>query len=200
MQNPCPLKRRNLRYWPIEVLTKHRRKSQLTELQLIEGCCRNKRKYQKLLYEQYCDAMFTIAYRIVKDMDLANDVLQEAFIQVFRDIKQFRQDSTIGAWIKTIVVRNAIKKLKKEEDFIPIDHHSNGEIISWPDEMRGEDLEKAIMSLPSGYRTIFLLVEVEGYKHREVAEILNISEGTSKSQLYNAKKQLQKLLKDFTER
>lgn len=172
----------------------------MTEIQLIEGCCKNKRKHQKYLYDQYCDAMFTVAFRIVKDMDLANDVLQEAFIQVFRDIKQFRQESTLGAWIKTIVVRNAIKKLKKEQNFLPVEEHSNGEIISWPDEMKGEDLEKAILSLPSGYRTIFLLVEVEGYKHREVAEMLNITEGTSKSQLYNAKKHLQRILKDFIER
>ena len=172
----------------------------MPEIQLIEGCKKNKRKSQKRLYEQYCDAMFTIAYRIVKDMDVANDVLQEAFIQVFRDIKQFRGESTIGAWIKTIVVRNAIKKLKNENLFSSIEDNTNGEIISWPEEMYAEDLEKAILSLPSGYRTIFLLIEVEGYKHREVAKMLNISEGTSKSQLFYAKKLLQKSLKDFIER
>lgn len=145
--------------------------------------------------------MFTIAYRIVKDADLADDVLQEAFIQVFRDIKKFRGDSALGAWIKTIVVRNAIRKLKKEEKLEPLEyHHTNGEVISWPEEMNGEDLENAILSLPAGYRTVFLLVEVEGYKHREIADMLEISEGTSKSQLYYAKKQLQKILKDFTER
>ena len=200
MQNLCPLNRKPYKYWPIEILSGHRKESKLSEEQLIEGCCKNRRKYQRLLYERYCDAMFTIAFRIVKDMDVANDVLQEAFVQVFRDIKQFRRDSTIGAWIKTIVVRNAIKKLKTEESFLPIDQHTNGDIISWPDEMRGEDLEKAILSLPAGYRTIFLLIEVEGYKHKEVAGMLNISEGTSKSQLYHAKKQLQQILKDFTER
>ena len=167
---------------------------------MIEGCRKNKRKTQKLLYERYCDAMFTIAYRIVKDTDIANDVLQEAFIQIFRDIKQFRGNSTIGAWIKTIVVRSAIKKVKIENVFIPLESNTNGEPICWPEEMYGEDLEKAILSLPSGYRTIFLLIEVEGYKHKEVAKMLNISEGTSKSQLFYAKKQLQKLLKDFIER
>ncbi|MCD4772451.1 MAG: RNA polymerase sigma factor [Bacteroidales bacterium] len=172
----------------------------MPELQLIEGCIKNKRKFQKRLYEQYCDAMFTIAYRIVKDMDLANDVLQEAFIQIFRDIKQFKGKSTIGAWIKTIVVRNAIKKLKNECFFLSMENSTNGEPVSWPEEMYGEDLEKAILSLPSGYRTIFLLIEVEGYKHKEVAKMLSISEGTSKSQLFYAKKQLQKLLKDFIER
>lgn len=196
----CPLNKKSLKYWPIEVLEIHKKKTQLPELQLIEGCKKNKRKSQKQLYEQYCDAMFTIAYRIVKDMDISNDVLQEAFIQVFRDIKQFKGESTIGAWIKTIVIRNAIKKLKNESIFLPMEDNTNGEPVSWPEEMYGEDLEKAILSLPLGYRTIFLLIEVEGYKHKEVAKMLSISEGTSKSQLFYAKKQLKKLLKDFIER
>ncbi len=152
------------------------------------------------MYDRYCDAMFTIAYRIINDYDNANDVLQEAFIQIFKDIKQFRGDSTLGAWIKTIVVRTAIRKLKKEDTFTQLGIHQNGETISWPEEMRGEDLEKAIHSLADGCRTIFILIEVEGYKHKEVAEMLNVSEGTSKSQLHYAKKQLQVLLKDFIER
>lgn len=145
--------------------------------------------------------MYTIAYRIVRNADLANDVLQIAFIQVFRDIKQFKGNSTIGAWIKTIVVRNAIKQLKHEKEFVSMkEFHTNGDVIAWPDEMNGKDLEKAILSLPTGYRTIFLLIEVEGYKHKEVAKMLDISEGTSKSQLFYAKKQLQKILNDFNER
>jgi RNA polymerase sigma factor (sigma-70 family) len=144
--------------------------------------------------------MFTIAYRIINDYDNANDALQEAFIQIFKDIKQFRGESTLGAWIKTIVVRTAIKKLKKENAYSQNGIPQNGETISWPEEMRGEDLEKAIMSLADGCRAIFLLIEVEGYKHKEVAEILNISEGTSKSQLNYAKKQLQILLREYSNR
>jgi len=143
--------------------------------------------------------MFTIAYRIIGDYDIANDSLQEAFIQVFKDIGQFRRESSLGAWIKTIVIRSSYRKLKKEEslNYTPFDQ--NEDSISWPDEMRGEDLEKAILSLADGCRAVFLLVEVEGYKHREVAKLLNISEGTSKSQLNYAKKQLQLILKDFIE-
>ena len=144
--------------------------------------------------------MFTIAFRIINDYDNANDALQEAFIQVFRDIKQFKGNSTLGAWIKTIVVRTSIKKFKKEDVFIQLENHQNGETISWPEEMQGEDLEKAILALADGCRTIFLLIEVEGYKHKEVADMLNISEGTSKSQLHYAKKQLQILLKDYINR
>jgi len=152
---------------------------------------------QKQVYERYCDAMFTTAFRIINDFDIANDALQEAFIQVFKDIAQFRGDSTLGAWIKTIVIRTSLKKLRKENTFSRVQLEQNGEHIRWPEEMKGEDLEKAILSLADGCRTIFLLVEVEGYKHREVAEMLNVSEGTSKSQLNYAKKQLQLFLKDF---
>ena len=152
---------------------------------------------QKQVYERYCDAMFTTAFRILNDPDMANDALQEAFIQIFSDIKQFRGDSTLGAWIKTIVIRTSLRRLKKEDTFSRVDIEQNGNPISWPEEMKGEDLERAILSLADGCRTVFLLVEVEGYKHREVAELLKISEGTSKSQLFYAKKQLQIFLKDF---
>ena len=143
--------------------------------------------------------MFTIAYRIINDYDIANDALQEAFIQVFTDIKQFRGDSSLGAWIKTIVIRTAIRKLKKEDIFARVPLEQNGEVVSWPEEMCGEDLDKAIRSLADGCRAVFLLIEVEGYKHKEVANMLHISVGTSKSQLSYAKKQLQVLLKDFVE-
>ena len=174
--------------------------SQSTEKQLVDGCCKNNRKIQKQLYDRYCDAMFTIAFRIINDYDIANDALQEAFIQVFTDIKQFRWESTLGAWIKTILVRTAIKKFKKEDVFTQLDLQQNGEIITWQEEMKSNDLEKAILSLADGCRTIFLLIEVEGYTHKEVAEMLNVSEGTSKSQLHYAKKQLQILLKDYINR
>lgn len=151
------------------------------------------------MYDRYCDAMFTISYRIIGDYDIANDALQEAFIQVFGDIKQFRGEASLGAWIKTIVIRSSYRKLKKEDAFSRQQFDQNGDNITWPEEMKGEDLEKAILSISSGSRAVFLLVEVEGYKHREVAEMLNISEGTSKSQLNYAKKQLQEILKDFVE-
>ncbi|HSG68184.1 MAG TPA: RNA polymerase sigma factor [Bacteroidales bacterium] len=182
-----------------EILS-YKKTDQLTEDQLVEGCRKNKRTIQKLLYDQYCDAMFTLAYRIVNDYDIASDALQEAFIQVFTDIGQFRGDASLGSWIKTITIRTAIRKIKKENTFRQADYFPNGETISWPEEMRGNDLEKAILALPEGARAVFLLIEVEGYKHREVAEILNISEGTSKSQLSYAKKLLQQELRDFIEK
>lgn len=167
-----------------------------TEIELVEGCISNDRKSQKRLYYKYCNAMYTIALRILKDEDDASDALQEAFIQVFKDIKTFRRESTIGAWIKTIVIRSSLRKIKKN-----VFEEINDNTLNIPDQqscaLTGEYIEKQIMSLPTGYRTVFLLIEVEGYSHKEVAEILNISEGTSKSQLFYAKRQLRALLKDL---
>jgi RNA polymerase sigma-70 factor (ECF subfamily) len=171
-----------------------RRPTELTESELIKRCVRNNRKAQKMLYQKYCNAMYGTAYRIVNDREEANDVLQDAFIQIFRDLKNFRSESTLGTWMKTIVVRAALKRLRNRLEFHTVDDPS---IYLLPDHfihLDAEYLEKAILSLPSGYRTVFLLIEVEGYSHKEVARMLDISEGTSKSQLSRAKKMLREII------
>jgi len=166
------------------------------ERELVHGCTRNDRIAQRDLYHKYCDAMFTIAYRIVNNRDDAHDALQDAFIQVFRDIGQYRFDSTLGAWIKTIVVRTSLRLLTKNRNlaYADMDEAKSDEMILIPDTLNSEYLEKVILSLPDGYRTIFLLTEVEGYTHEETANMLGISPGTSKSQLHHAKKMLKNRL------
>ena len=131
---------------------------------------------------------------MVNNRDDAQDILQEAFINVFRNIKSFRGDAALGVWIKTIVVRCALKKLKQHQHMESIGENGLDVAVDFPDGLEGEDLEALILSLPEGYRTVFLLIEVEGYSHREVSQMLEISEGTSKSQLSRAKKLLQKKL------
>ena len=168
----------------------------MDELDLVEGCLKKDRTKQKSLYYKYCDAMYTIAYRILNDHDEANDVLQEAFIQIFMKIDQFRKESSLGAWIKRIVVHTTLKHLKDKKTFESLESNIDELVEFIPGTIDGKVLEKLILSLPDGYRTIFLLIEVEGYKHREVAEMLNISEGTSKSQLFYAKKLLKEKLKN----
>jgi len=159
------------------------------ERDLVKGCARNDRIAQRELYYKYCNAMFSTAYRILNDHEHAQDTLQDAFIQVFRDIRQFRGSSTLGAWIKTIVVRSALHKLKKEKrlGWETIENNHDDITIQIPEFMSSEYLEKAILSLPDGCRTIFLLLEVEGYSHAETAKMLHISIGTSKSQLFHAR-------------
>ncbi|MEL7530503.1 MAG: RNA polymerase sigma factor [Bacteroidota bacterium] len=164
------------------------------EKRLVEGCLQEDRKAQKALYDRYKDAMFTLSYRITSDAELAADVLQEAFLGVFRGIEKFRFESTLGAWIKTIVVRTAYKKLRKQNTHESLEEVEVGEQLDWGDFLNAEYLEKAIQSLPDGYRSVFVLIEVEGYSHKEVAAMLGISVGTSKSQLFYAKRTLKKKL------
>ena len=172
-------------------------KIKIEELELVAACIRHERLAQKNLYEGYCTKMFTVAYRVLNDRDNASDALQEAFIEIFSNIHTFRGESTLGAWIKTIVVRKALRRLKNDTKYEPIETVINTEKYDWSDGFTAEYLNKAIFSLPDGARTIFTLIEIEGYSHKEVAKELNISEGTSKSQLYYSKQLLQKKLKEL---
>ncbi len=166
----------------------------MTETELIEGCLANDRLAQRELYQRYKDAMYTLAYRVMNEGELANDVLQEGFVKVFRNLHKFRRESTLGAWIKTIIVRTALSKVKRQPRFEEIqDHHRSG-YVDWGTRLDTEYLERAIGNLPEGYRMVFVLVEVEGYTHKEVAQLLGISVGTSKSQLFYAKKKLRELI------
>lgn len=171
----------------------------MTEAELVAACKRNDRRAQKELYERYKKAMFTLAYRTTGDFATAEDVLQEAFVKIFRSIKTFRAESTIGAWIKTIVVRTAYAKLRKKKVFTEsLENQHLEQQVDWGhSRLDAEYLEKAILALPEGYRMVFNLIEVEGYAHKEVAEMLDISVGTSKSQLFYAKKKLRENLKAY---
>ncbi|HOZ30674.1 MAG TPA: RNA polymerase sigma factor [Bacteroidales bacterium] len=159
---------------------------------LIDGCLKDDRDSQKQIYDLYKDAMYSVCFRICGNYDDAKDALQEGFIEVFRCINAFRAESSLGAWIKTIMVRRAIRKLKKlrfEEISINLQ-----EPVEFDSEISGDELHKAILMLDEGYRSVFVLYEVEGYSHREISIMLKISEGTSKSQLHYAKKKLQSIL------
>jgi RNA polymerase sigma-70 factor (ECF subfamily) len=167
----------------------------MSETELVHSCLKNDRLAQKNLYEKYKKAMYSLSYRITGDFEAANDVLQDAFVKVFRGLPSFRGESTLGAWIKTIVVRTAYSYLRKEKMFFEdIDDLSQSPKIDWGHYLDTEYLEKAILSLPEGYRMVFVLVEIEGYTHKEVAGLLGISEGTSKSQLFYSKKKLREIL------
>jgi RNA polymerase sigma factor (sigma-70 family) len=168
----------------------------MTEAQLIADCQRNDRRAQKVLYNRYSRAMYSTTFRLLGDTDLAAEALQDGFLLVFTHIGGFEGRSTLGAWIKKIMVRTAIAALRKKRLLTESFNESHDrQALDWGMEaIDAEYLEKAILQLPDGYRAIFLLAEVEGYTHREIAVLLDISEGTSKSQLWNAKKRLRALL------
>jgi len=166
----------------------------ISESDLVERCRSNDRSAQRLLYDRYKRAMYTTAFRILNDYDNANDALQDAFVDVFRNLDQFSFRSTLGAWIKTIVIRQALRKQQLEGRFLTLDESAHDQPVVVRDTLTGAELDTAICSLPDGARTVFLLVEVEGYGHKEVAEMLGIAEGTSKSQVNYARKLLRQRL------
>jgi len=118
-------------------------------------------------------------------------------MKVFKHINNFRGEASIGSWIKTIVTRTALEKVKQKIQFEPLEGQAYEEVIDWGHHLDIDYLEKAIQSLPEGYRAVFVLIEIEGYAHKEVSMMLGISVGTSKSQLYHAKRKLKELLTDF---
>jgi RNA polymerase sigma factor (sigma-70 family) len=159
---------------------------------LLDACLAHDRQAQQQLYQRYKGVLFSCALLMLGDRELAQDALQEAFVAGFQQLHTFRRDAPLGAWLKRIVVNCALRVLRQEqrmEVYRPT-HHPEP-LVAWQDGLTGEALEKAIGELPAGYRAVFCLIEVEGYLHREVAELLGISEGTSKSQLYHAKRMLQ---------
>lgn len=159
----------------------------LTEKDIIEGCNAGNRKTQKALYDLYKNQMYTLAYRITGNREEAEDVLVEGFFKVFKYLKTFKSQAALGTWIHTIVARTAYANIRNRVHFEDISRFDDEavEYMELPDDIGY--LEEAIMSLPDGYRTIFTLYEIEGYKHREIAEMLEISQNTSKSQLSKAK-------------
>jgi len=173
----------------------------MSERELITGCIAQQRLAQHALYEQYKRAMYTLAWRITNDWELAAEVLQDAFLLVFQHIGDFQGKSTLGAWIKTIVVRMAIRKAKyRPAVFEELDYRHDQDTVDWGHALDTDYLEQAIQALPEGYRAVFVLAEVEGFAHKEISALLHISEGTSKSQLFYAKKRLREQLGAVVER
>lgn len=151
------------------------------------------------LYKLYSKGMYNVAFRIVRNEDEANDVLQEAFISAFRNLERFRAEATFGAWIKRIVVNEAINALKRKK-FEPIPEDNRWDVaeeetpLEYADELTVDRVKRNIALLPDGYRSVLSLYLLEGYDHQEIGEIMGISESTSKSQLNRAKTKLRELL------
>lgn len=163
----------------------------VTEDKLIKGCQKGKKEYQQALYDKFCDGMYLVALRYSKMQQEAEDILQESFIKVFKNIKNFRKDSSLAYWIKRIVVNTALNHQRSKLYLYPmvdvndLDNWSEREsVIS---NLGYEELLDLIRELPTGCQVIFNLFAIEGFKHHEIAKKLQISEGTSKSQYSRAK-------------
>ena len=174
----------------------------LGEQELIDGCRKGDRASQKALYDRYCRKMMVVCLRYSKSSAEAEDILQEAFVKVFQAIKDFRQESKLETWITRIMVNTALNAQRKKLYLFPMVDVTE---IVLPDEemsisgIHFTQLLEIIQSLPQGCQIVFNLFAIEGYSHKEIAESLGISEGTSKSQFARAKSLLQaKLVKEST--
>jgi RNA polymerase sigma factor (sigma-70 family) len=165
---------------------------------LIEECRKGNSKAQFRLYNHYSKAMYNLAFRILNNREDAEDIVQEGFVECFRNLETFRFESTFGAWLKKIIVNKCINQIKKKkidvtlcESLPPIiyEEDEEGEVV-----YSTEKIIKNIEQLPDGYRIILTLYLLEGYDHSEISQILSISESTSKSQYSRAKEKLRNIL------
>ncbi len=171
-----------------------------THDEVIKRCLQGDRQAHYELYKLYYRSMYNVGYRIVNSEEEAQDVLQEAFISAFRNLSHYRGDATFGAWLKKIVVNKAINQVKKrkterlpeDEQWDVREEEAGEEFEDFP--FTVENVKNAIRRLPDGYRMVLSLYLLEGYDHGEIAEILGITESTSKSQFNRSKKKLKELL------
>lgn len=170
------------------------------QIDVVEKCKINDRNAQLKLYRQYCDGMYVVAMRFVKNTDDAEDVLQESFIKAFQKIHQFKGEVTFGAWLKKIVVNKSIDFLKsKKQDMLTLDESYMQPVDNddWTVEegISIEEVKEAIEKLPDKYKYVVMMFLIEGFDHKEIAEVLDIEETTCRTRLLRGKGQLKELLK-----
>jgi RNA polymerase sigma factor (sigma-70 family) len=163
---------------------------------LIEECRKGSSKAQFRLYNQYSKAMYNLAHRILNSREDAEDILQESFVECFRNLDSFRFESTFGAWLKKIVLNKCINHIKKKKIDLELCETLPATIDEGEEEVIYDTgkIFKGIEMLPDGYRIILTLYLLEGYDHSEISQILGITESTSKSQFSRAKEKLRNIL------
>lgn len=165
--------------------------STLTDETLIQLSASGDRRSQKLLYDRYASKMFGVCLRYAQDYQNAEDILQEGFVKAFRNMEKFRFEGSFEGWLRRIMVNTAIEMHRRKNHLYPLVEVENTDIELVEENavnmLAADDLMTMIASLSPGYRTVFNLYAIEGYSHKEIAEQLNISEGTSKSQLARAR-------------
>lgn len=175
----------------------------MSEHSLIERVLAGDANAERELYDAYVDRVFRLAYRMAGDNDLAQDFVQETFIKVFSRLNTFRSESALGTWITSIAISVALNGLRKVKRFrqreTPIEEAA--QITGGTSRRTEPDLRTrmrdAIDRLPDGYRTVFVMHDMEGYTHEEIGSVLGVQPGTSKAQLFRARAKLREALADF---
>ncbi|WP_458627698.1 RNA polymerase sigma factor [Winogradskyella sp. PC D3.3] len=170
------------------------------ETKLIERAANKNREAQHIMYELHAPKMLSVCRYYIKDVHQAEEVMLNGFFKVFKYLKTYKHEGSFEGWIRRIMVRESISYLRKkkkiefavEDDFL--DQGSSNNINT---NIEVAEIQQLIDGLPEGYRMVFVMYAIEGYKHNEIGELLKISEGTSKSQLFKARQMLQKKLKEL---
>ena len=171
-----------------------------SEKRLVKHCLRGDHEAQRELYDRYSGEMLSVCRRYTQSLEDAEEVLSNGFIKIFSRLDQYRGEGALGAWIRRIMVREALNFIRyKKNLFVEVEEERQSEFghSNVKDHYDAEHLLRMINELPTGYRTVFNLYAIEGYNHREIGEMLEISENTSKSQLSKARRQLQQKLSEY---
>ncbi|MBX2842449.1 MAG: RNA polymerase sigma factor [Flammeovirgaceae bacterium] len=170
----------------------------ISEEKIIKGCCKGDRKAQEFLYTTFSGKMYSICLRYAKKQEDADDILQEAFVKIFNNIKNFRKESSLFYWMKRIMINTALNYQRSKLYLYPMvdvnDLHYLADRDFTLSNIHLEDLLKMLQRLPDGCRVIFNLYAIEGFQHKEIAEMLKINIGTSKSQYSRAKSLLKEMI------
>ncbi|GAB2630193.1 RNA polymerase sigma factor [Emticicia sediminis] len=175
---------------------------QSNDRELLEGCLRRDSKAQAALYHQYKGRFFGICRRYAQSREDAEDLLQDAFVKIFLNLNELRSAEQMSAWIRRVVVNVCIDYYHKKVNLTNIAEISDIPVGNWEadnviSQMSNQELLMAVNELPDGAKVVFNLFVIDGFSHQEISEKLNISEGTSKSQLFFAKKILRKKLEEM---
>jgi RNA polymerase sigma-70 factor (ECF subfamily) len=189
---------------PAAPATKNKTEDQ--DAELVSACRRGDRRAQYQLYSRHKDWVYNVAFRMANNRQEAEDITQKVFIRVFSKIDSFRGDSLFSSWLYRLTANICINHFRSEKsrkekvsNELSKDENQSTEVFKSGEEKFSlrPFLEKAISSLPEGYRLVFVLHHIEGYGHQEIGKMLNITEGTSKSQLHKARKELKRMLAPY---
>ena len=179
------------------------RNQNIPESDLIKGCLAGNRRMQEELYNRFSPRMYAVCLRYAGNAEEAEDILQEGFVKIFKKLDSFRSEGSFEGWVRRIFVNTSIEHFRRKRYLMPVtekeENTLEGKYTSVLDELGEKDILALIQELSPGYRTVFNMYVVEGYTHKEIADMLGISEGTSKSQLSRAKVILQEMVKKHIE-
>jgi len=166
-----------------------------SEEEILKGCKKNKRNFQEILYRKYARKMYGICLSYAGDRDLAQDILQESFIKIFNKISAFKSEGSLEGWIRRIITNTAIDHMRsaqRTKNYLSVSKEDTEEFIKPEglENLKTQDILEQVSKLPDGARLVFNLYALEGFTHKEIAQKLNITEGTSKSQFNRARKLL----------